>query len=131
MVSSILLTSGWLFQLLSHLQVLKERSADQLSEVHQRTSAAKKEIKMTKTVIRIEGMMCGMCESHVNDTVRNTVPAVHEVKSSRKNGETIIITDNVPDESELRTAIEKHGYRVLSVTSEPYEKKGFSLFKKK
>ena len=26
---------------------------------------------MVKTVVKIEGMACGMCESHMNDTFRN------------------------------------------------------------
>ena len=26
---------------------------------------------MTKTVLKIDGMMCGMCEAHVNDAIRN------------------------------------------------------------
>lgn len=26
---------------------------------------------MFRTVVDIDGMMCGMCESHVNDAVRN------------------------------------------------------------
>ena len=25
---------------------------------------------MTKTTLKIDGMMCGMCESHVNDAIR-------------------------------------------------------------
>ena len=30
---------------------------------------------MTKTIIKVEGMMCGMCEAHVNDAVRAAVKA--------------------------------------------------------
>ena len=26
---------------------------------------------MTKTTLKIDGMMCGMCESHMNDAIRN------------------------------------------------------------
>ena len=26
---------------------------------------------MVKTVLKIDGMMCGMCESHMNDLIRN------------------------------------------------------------
>ena len=25
---------------------------------------------MTKTTLKIDGMMCGMCESHMNDAIR-------------------------------------------------------------
>jgi len=85
---------------------------------------------MTKTVMKIDGMMCGMCEAHVNDAVRNAVK-VKKVSSSHRSGESVIVTDDVPDEAKLREAVEKTGYKVLSITSEPYEKKGFSLFRKK
>ena len=27
---------------------------------------------MVKTKVAVEGMMCGMCEAHVNDAVRNS-----------------------------------------------------------
>lgn len=85
---------------------------------------------MTKTVMKIDGMMCGMCEAHVNDAVRNAVK-VKKISSSHRSGESVIITDDVPDEAKLREAVEKTGYKVLGITSEPYEKKGFSLFRKK
>ena len=26
---------------------------------------------MIKTVIQVDGMMCGMCEAHANDAIRN------------------------------------------------------------
>ena len=29
---------------------------------------------MTKTTLKIDGMMCGMCEAHVNDAIRGCVP---------------------------------------------------------
>lgn len=28
---------------------------------------------MYKTVVKVDGMMCGMCESHVNEAVRKAV----------------------------------------------------------
>lgn len=84
---------------------------------------------MTKITLKIDGMMCGMCEAHVNNAVRNAFQ-VKKVTSSHSKGETEIISENPPDEIKLREIIESDGYKVLSVTSEPYVKKGFSLFKK-
>ena len=26
---------------------------------------------MIETILKVDGMACGMCESHINDTVRN------------------------------------------------------------
>lgn len=37
-------------------------------------------------------MMCGMCESHVNDAVRKAFP-VKKVTSSHGKGETVILTE--------------------------------------
>ena len=66
------------------------------------------------TVLEIEGMMCGMCESHVNDAIRNNFK-VKEVKSSHKTGLTQIQSDEVLDEELLRKAVEETGYKVKSV----------------
>ena len=84
---------------------------------------------MYKTEIKIDGMMCGMCEAHVNDAVRGAA-SVKKVTSDHKKGTAVVITDGEPDAGALTAAIEKTGYRVLSVETEPYEKKRFSLFKK-
>ena len=82
---------------------------------------------MIKTIVKIEGMMCGMCESHINDAIRNKF-TVKKVSSSHKTGETEIISETAPDEITLRKAVEETGYKVISVQSEPYEKKKFGLF---
>lgn len=78
---------------------------------------------MVQTTVKIEGMACGMCESHVNDTIRRTFP-VKKVTSSHKKGETVIISQEAIEEAALRAAIQETGYQVLAVESAPYEKKG-------
>ena len=78
---------------------------------------------MTKTTVHIDGMMCAMCESHVNDAVRRALP-VKKVTSSHKTEETVLLTQEPPDQAALTAAIEATGYRVLSITQEPYEKHG-------
>ena len=83
---------------------------------------------MIKTTLKIDGMMCGHCEAHVNDTIRNGFD-VKKVTSSHKKGTSEIISDHPLDAEKLKAAIEADGYKVLSSESEPYEKKGFSLFK--
>lgn len=82
---------------------------------------------MIKTTLEIDGMMCGMCESHVNDAVRKFAD-VKKVSSSHSKGITEIITEEPLDEEGLKKAIDDTGYRVLSIKTEPYKKKGFSLF---
>ncbi len=85
---------------------------------------------MVKTIVKVDGMMCGMCESHVNDAVRQAMQ-VRKVTSSHTRGETEIISEDALDEAAVRAAIEKTGYTVTGVRSEPCEKKGFSLFHRK
>ena len=87
---------------------------------------------MKKITLKIDGMMCGMCESHINDAVRRAFPDVKKVTSSHTKGETVILTDGAVDEEKLSTAIEEAGYRLLDVKEEPYQKEGFfaRLFKK-
>lgn len=82
---------------------------------------------MIKTVLKIDGMMCGMCESHVNYAIRQSFK-VKKVNSSHKKGETEIISEEELPEEELKKAVEATGYQMLSYSSEPYEKKKFSLF---
>ena len=79
---------------------------------------------MKKIILEVDGMMCGMCESHVNEAVRKAF-AVKKVTSSHTKGETVIVSEQPLPEQALRDAIAATGYQVLSVQSEPYEKKGF------
>ena len=37
---------------------------------------------MQEITVGVDGMMCGMCESHVNDAVRVAFPTVKKVSSS-------------------------------------------------
>ena len=85
---------------------------------------------MIKTTLKIDGMMCGMCESHINDTIRRSFK-INKVASSHSKGGTEIISDNPLDENALRDSIGKTGYMVLDIKAEPYEKKRFSLFGRK
>lgn len=85
---------------------------------------------MTKTVLKIDGMMCGMCESHVNDAIRNAF-AVKKVSSSHAKGETEIISEEALDEAKLAEVIKNTGYTLNGIGSEPYQKEGFFSFLKK
>ena len=83
---------------------------------------------MIKLTVEIEGRVCGMCEAHINDALRNAFP-VKKVTSSHTKKQTVIIAEKDIPEQELKDAIAKNGYEVVSVSSEPYEKKGlFSVF---
>ena len=83
---------------------------------------------MVKTTLKIDGMMCGMCESHMNDLIRNHYD-VKKVNSSVSKGETEIISENELDLSELGEQVHGIGYELIDVKTEPYQKKKFFLFK--
>lgn len=84
---------------------------------------------MVETILRVDGMMCGMCESHINDVVRKTA-RVNKVTSSHTKGETVIISEQPVDVEALKAAIAETGYTVTGVQTRPYEKKGFFSFLK-
>ena len=84
---------------------------------------------MIKTTLKIDGMACSMCEAHMNDLIRK-VAKVKKVTSSAKAGETVVISEEELDIPFLRKEIEGIGYRLLSGSSGPYEKKGLFHFGK-
>ena len=60
---------------------------------------------MTQTTLKIDGMMCGMCESHINDAIRKEFP-VKKVTASHSKGICVIISDAPLDEAKLRKTID-------------------------
>lgn len=86
---------------------------------------------MIKTTLKIDGMMCGMCESHINDAIRNSFD-VKKVNSSYTKGETGIVSKEALDEDKIKSVIDKTGYELKSISSEEFEeKKGLFGFLKK
>ena len=82
---------------------------------------------MTKTLLKIDGMMCSMCEAHMNDAIRKAFD-VKKVTSSHSKKETEILSEAPLDEELIKSTVAAAGYTLLDISSEPYEKKGFSLF---
>jgi copper chaperone CopZ len=102
------------------------------SEKYGKTKKLKEneEFIMNKIIVKIDGMMCGMCESHINDVIRKTF-SVKKVTSSHTKGEAVILAEDPITEDQLRSAIDPTGYQVQSVIVEPYEKKRMFGFGKK
>ena len=59
---------------------------------------------MWKYTVEVNGMMCGMCEAHVNDAVRKACPEL--------------------DTEAVMNAIRSTGYEVGTIQKEPYKKRG-------
>ena len=89
--------------------------------------AGKDDPIVIKTIVGVDGMMCSMCEAHVNDAVRKAC-SIQKVTSDHKKGECVIISDTSLNAEQLSSAIEATGYRVTSLREEPYLKKGFFSF---
>ncbi len=79
---------------------------------------------MIKTTVKIDGMMCGMCEAHICDTIRKAVPEAKKVAASRGRREATFLTERAVDPDALKAAIDATGYACLGIESAPYEKKG-------
>lgn len=77
---------------------------------------------MYRYTLKIDGMACGMCEAHLNDTIRRTVP-VKKVSSSHKKGESVIVSETPLDLESVKTAIAATGYTVRQVAEATIEKK--------
>lgn len=84
---------------------------------------------MIKTTVKVDGMMCGMCEAHMNDAIRAAFK-VKKVTSSHAKGETVIVSEDALDEAKLRETVGATGYTCGDISSEPYEKKGLFSFGK-
>ena len=60
---------------------------------------------MWKYTMEVNGMMCGMCEAHVNDAVRKACP-VKKVSSSRSKAQTVLLS-----ETAMATEADMHAIR--------------------
>ena len=79
---------------------------------------------MNKITMKIDGMMCGMCETHVCEAIRRAVPSAKKVTASRGKKEASFLTEEDVNTESLKEAIDATGYTCLSISSAPFEKKG-------
>ena len=55
---------------------------------------------MIETTVKVDGMMCGMCEAHVSDAIRGALP-VKKVTASHTKGQAVILSEAPLDEEAL------------------------------
>jgi len=60
--------------------------------------------------LSIDGMMCGMCEAHVNNIILKNFPQVKKVKSSARKNLTKVISIVPLDLNELKKKVDETGY---------------------
>ncbi len=64
---------------------------------------------MIKAYFDVEGMMCSMCEAHINDVVRKNVD-ISKIKSKHRKKLTIVTLENKNDIDKIIESIESLGY---------------------
>ena len=70
-----------------------------------------------KTTLTVDGMMCSMCESHIQEAVRKNFD-VKKVKASHQKGTIIIISKHRLDEEKLKNVIRETGYTLQNIQFE-------------
>ncbi len=75
---------------------------------------------MKKYVFAVDGMYCGMCESHVNDAIRRVCDA-RTVKASRHRKEAVVIGNQL-DVDRVIKALSDLGYEAKLTEESEYEK---------
>ncbi len=82
------------------------------------------EDNLYKTVVKVDGLACGMCEGNIEDAILRAYPEAEKVEALHSAGEVHFLTNGIPEEKVLRRAIRQTGYDYVSHESTPYEKKG-------
>ena len=62
---------------------------------------------MYKTTLKINGMMCPMCEAHVNDALRKEFQDIKKIKSSHSKNETVLISENEYSKEQFAAVLDK------------------------
>lgn len=72
---------------------------------------------MNRYTLKIDGMMCSMCETHVNEIVRKGFK-IHKVRSNHSKNEVIFTSDEILSKEKIKQVFEPTGYKVLSISIE-------------
>lgn len=78
---------------------------------------------MIQTTIGVGGMMCSMCEAHINDAIRRSFD-VKSAKSNRKTKQCVVVSANELDKDQVRNVIEELGYEFRGMECGPVQKRG-------
>lgn len=68
---------------------------------------------MNKYIIGIDGMRCGMCELHVEETIAKAI-WVKRVKASRYKKNVMVFTELSLNEDDFKDIINSTGYRLTT-----------------
>ncbi|MBQ1368850.1 MAG: heavy-metal-associated domain-containing protein [Firmicutes bacterium] len=79
---------------------------------------------MIKTTMKIDGMMCSMCETHICEAIRKAIPEAKKVTASKNKKEASFLTEETVDIDRLKNAINATGYTFISAESVLVNKRG-------
>ena len=82
---------------------------------------------MIKTTVKIDGMQCNMCETHVKDLIRKKFD-VKKIKASHVNGECVIVSPERFLEKSLLMSLDRWGIRLLKWNQSHMLRKGYLDF---
>lgn len=83
---------------------------------------------MYKTVMKVEGMKCPMCEKHAVQAVKGTLN-VKEVTASYKSGQVTVLSEAALDRARLEELIGAVGYKVTGFECKEQKKGLFGFLK--
>lgn len=66
---------------------------------------------MNKYILRIDGMKCGMCEAHVEETIRKNIK-LKSVKASHIKNQVVVITELDLTIEDFKKSLDPTGYRL-------------------
>lgn len=72
----------------------------------------KKDNNLKQIIIKIDGMKCGECESHVNDIIRRNFK-IKKVSSSHRTGEVKILTIEELNVKDIENKLMSYGYKII------------------
>ena len=72
----------------------------------------KKNNNLKQIIIKIDGMKCGECESHVNDIIRRNFK-IKKVSSSHRTGEVKILTIEKLNVRDIENKLMSYGYKII------------------
>lgn len=66
---------------------------------------------MNKYILGIDGMKCGMCEAHVEETIRKNIK-LKSVKASHIKNQVVVITELDLTIEDFKKSLDPTGYRL-------------------
>ena len=84
------------------------------SGIYKNENTEKGESKMIQTIVKIEGMMCPMCEKHVREAIEKSFD-VQEVTASHEQKQAVILSGAPLDNEKVMQTVNEAGYKAIAI----------------